>query len=577
MSHSQRMRELLDQAIELYHLKGVHPAADLMPFMGEDEFNSLVDDAGKNGFQNAVKVTDDQLLIDGRNRICASILLEKDVHIEVFNPSDPIQYVLSENLERRHLNSQQKAMIVVEADTLYESLANQAKERQKQYHGNQYEKPNGVSQKIDEVQNDLDPETAAVIAVEMGDQVKPNDRRTDTQLAKIGGTNRDYVSKSKQVKEYAPELAADVKSGKVDLNTAAKVAKQRKKEVKGQLQEAPKTVVIQPTSNPQPEKSTIKPNITEWTAGKDADGKVTMIPKLALEPTADQSSGSVPSDTPNEQPKIDPIETIQSNGYTLHIWHSGAAKPTFNTANESIDWAWSTWNPVTGCLHGCTYCYAERIANNERMAAVYPKKFEPMFHPYRLDAPKNSRHFTEQEIIRKAQDRRLELEQAKLWAKNVFVCSMADLFGKWVPDEWIMMVFESVTKYSDWNYLFLTKYPQRLQEIGEKLGGSFPDNCWVGTTVDEQKRVRIAQDAFANIKAPVKWLSLEPLLTNLEFTDLGMFDMVAIGGETNGPTVTFTPEWAWVENILWQARQSNTAVYFKENLLCRPKEMPINF
>ena len=53
-----------------------------------------------------------------------------------------------------------------------------------------------------------------------------------------------------------------------------------------------------------------------------------------------------------------------------------------------------------------------------------------------------------------------------------------------------------------------------------------------------------------------------------------MFDMVAIGGETNGPTVTFTPEWDWVENILWQARQSGTKVYFKENLLCRPKEMP---
>jgi hypothetical protein len=53
-----------------------------------------------------------------------------------------------------------------------------------------------------------------------------------------------------------------------------------------------------------------------------------------------------------------------------------------------------------------------------------------------------------------------------------------------------------------------------------------------------------------------------------------MFDMVAIGGETNGPTITFTPEWEWVENILWQARQSKTSVYFKENLICRPKEMP---
>ena len=27
-----------------------------------------------------------------------------------------------------------------------------------------------------------------------------------------------------------------------------------------------------------------------------------------------------------------------------------------------IDWCDSTWNPVTGCLHECEYCYALRIA-----------------------------------------------------------------------------------------------------------------------------------------------------------------------------------------------------------------------
>lgn len=27
-------------------------------------------------------------------------------------------------------------------------------------------------------------------------------------------------------------------------------------------------------------------------------------------------------------------------------------------ATTKIDWCDSTWNPVTGCLHGCEYCYA---------------------------------------------------------------------------------------------------------------------------------------------------------------------------------------------------------------------------
>jgi protein gp37 len=550
------MKDLLEKAIELYGLDGVHPAAEIMPFMGEDEFNGLVEDAEKNGFQNAVKVTKDRLLIDGRNRICASIVLEKDVRIEEFTPSDPIQYVLSENLERRHLSSQQKAAIAIEAEDLYQLLAEQAKQAQGTRADLLVQDDANFSEKIHESSK---PEP------------KPQERRTDTKLAKAFGTNQNYVAKAKKVKDHAPELLPEVAAGNVDLNEAAKVAAQRKKETTGQLQEVGSKI-----------STGLQPDVNDFTAAK-VDGKVTIIPKLALEPTAGPSSESA---LPPE-PESNPIETINQNGYTIHIWHNKPqSPPSFNTANESIDWAWSTWNPVTGCLHGCNYCYAERIATNERMAKVYPMGFEPVFHPYRLDAPKNAHQFTEQEIIKKAQERRLDLEQAKLWAKNVFVCSMADLFGKWVPDDWIMRVFDSVIKYDQWNYLFLTKYPQRLQEIGEKLGGSFPDNCWVGTTVDEQKRVRIAQEAFANIKAPVKWLSLEPLLTNLEFTDLGMFDLVAIGAETDGSPycnscgqvdpkrIKFTAPWEWVENILWQARKSGTAFYLKENLKCRPKELP---
>ncbi|MBD2653113.1 DUF5131 family protein [Synechocystis sp. FACHB-383] len=564
MSHSQRMQDLLEKAISLYSLNGVHRAANLLPFMAEDEFASLVEDADKNGFQNAIKVTKDRLLIDGRNRICASIVLEKDVHIEEFNPSDPIQYVLSENAERRHLSSQQKAMVAAEATELYaifEEEAKQSRIEAGKLYGENHPKQE-LTQNFVEPLSSLNPETAATIAVEMGDQVKPRqERETAHKVAKTIGTNRDYVRKAKKIQEHAPELAEKVKNKELDINQAAKEADRRKKETQGQLKEVGEKIST----------TKFKPDPNNFTAGK-VDGKVTIIPKPASEATADQSSVSA---LPPE-PEPNPIETINQNGYTIHVWHNKPKNPpSFNTANESIDWAWSTWNPVTGCLHGCNYCYAERIATNDRMAAVYPKGFEPVFHPYRLDAPKHAHQFTEQEIVQKAKDRRLDLEQAKLWAKNVFVCSMADLFGKWVPDDWILNVFDSVIKYPEWNYLFLTKYPQRLQEIGDKLGGAFPDNCWVGTTVDEQKRVKVAQDAFANINATVKWLSLEPLLTNLEFTDLGMFDMVAIGGETNGPTVTFTPEWAWVENILWQARQSGTAVYFKENLLSRPKELPI--
>jgi hypothetical protein len=103
-------------------------------------------------------------------------------------------------------------------------FAEQAKERQlatlKQ------NQTDTVSQKIDELKDNLAPETAAVIAVEMGDNVKPdpNEQRTDQKVAKLYGTNRTYVAKAKKVQEHAPELAKKVKNKELDLNEAAKEA-----------------------------------------------------------------------------------------------------------------------------------------------------------------------------------------------------------------------------------------------------------------------------------------------------------------------------------------------------------------
>ena len=158
--------------------------------------------------------------------------------------------------------------------------------------------------------------------------------------------------------------------------------------------------------------------------------------------------------------------------------------------NTRIEWCDASWNPVTGCLHDCEYCYARRIAKRfsgkgdlreagtgfwldkdsfevskgsgvyETKYALttgekpepfkpyngkitpYPFGFSPTFHKYRLDVPKK-------------------------WSepRTIFVCSMADLFGEWVPDEWIEEVFTACEKAPQHTYLFLTKNPKRYIEL----------------------------------------------------------------------------------------------------------------
>lgn len=308
--------------------------------------------------------------------------------------------------------------------------------------------------------------------------------------AKEVGVAASSVSDAKKLTNSHPDLAAKVRSGNASLNEATQQAKARE--------------------NAEPERpEPVKPTQVMLTLRTHIGEAV-----------------------PYPQPK---------------------AKATFNPTNEHISWAAWSWNPVTGCLHGCDYCYARDLATKASFAHAFPAGFTPLFHHERLDAPANTR-------VPAAVDR----DPRK---GRVFVCSMADLYGRWVPQEWIDAVHGSMLASPQWEYLTLTKFPDRY------VGLDFPSTAWVGTSVDEQKRVRIAERAFAEISdVKVRWLSLEPLLEPLVFNDLSMFDWVVIGSQTetrqpSGTVKAFAPPFEWVARIVAQARECGAAVYLKPNLL----------
>lgn len=221
-----------------------------------------------------------------------------------------------------------------------------------------------------------------------------------------------------------------------------------------------------------------------------------------------------------------------------------SSKAKFNKQdNNSIEWAQWSWNPVTGCKHDCPYCYARDIASR-----FYPQKFEPSIYPGRLHAPVNTN------VPDKAND--------DLAFKNVFTCSMADLFGKWVPLEWIDLVMAEVADNPQWNFLFLTKFPQRFAELKD-----IPRNAWLGTTVDCQSRVANAEKAFAKVAGGTKWLSVEPMLTPLKFKHLEVFDWVVMGGASSSTKApAWIPPYDWVHDLYADCRSSDCKVYHKDNL-----------
>ena len=202
---------------------------------------------------------------------------------------------------------------------------------------------------------------------------------------------------------------------------------------------------------------------------------------------------------------------------------------------SKIEWCDHTLNIITGCRHGCPYCYARTMATrfsgdarrnlmqNRHVTVengcyelnepfldengkqiVYPFGFEPTFHKYRLNI----------------------LDKYKS-GKNFFVGAMADIFGDWVPDAWLTDVFDVCTQHKLNNYLFLTKNPARYETTLLPAGNNF----WYGTTITKNAEVkRIEQLPFRRNK----FLSIEPLLENIIFApeDFWGIGWIILGAET---------------------------------------------
>jgi DNA repair photolyase len=134
----------------------------------------------------------------------------------------------------------------------------------------------------------------------------------------------------------------------------------------------------------------------------------------------------------------------------------------------------ATWNPVSGCLYNCNYCWARDLALTKlKTAKRYSKGFKPSLNETEFKVK-----FVKGDLI--------------------FVADMGDMFADFIPIEWIKQVLDHIRKFPEADFLFMTKNPKRYLELLPYI----PQNAILGATIESTNDEIVQKDKVSNAPLP---------------------------------------------------------------------------
>ncbi len=208
----------------------------------------------------------------------------------------------------------------------------------------------------------------------------------------------------------------------------------------------------------------------------------------------------------------------------------------------NIQWTQATWNPWHGCVKisdACKFCYMYR--DKER---------------YGLD-PK---------IVVKS---KTKFKDPLKWKepKIIFTCSWSDWFIK-DADEWRDQAWKIIKESPQHTFQILTKRPELILDRLPSDWGRGYENVWLGVSVENQETADNRIPLLAQAPAKVKFLSVEPILTEINLIQyLPYVDLCIIGGESGNDKGKYSYREAkieWFTKIVDDCKIWNTNVFVKQ-------------